>query len=135
MTARFLLIPSGGSMKRMRRLTPRAAINITPLIDVLLVLLVIFMTISPSVPVGLDTQIPQPAPTEQDERAQSHVILSIDESGTIRINHDQVERGTLSARLQEILKPRRNRTVFVQADQNVFFEDVARVIDSAKGAG
>ena len=122
-------------MKRTRRLTPRAAINITPLIDVLLVLLVIFMTISPSTPMGLDTQIPQPAQTQQDERPQSHLILSIDESGTIRINHDQVERGSLSARLQEILKTRRNRTVFVQADQNVFFDDVAQVIDSAKGAG
>ena len=117
-----------------KRIVPRADINVTPFIDILLVLLVIFMTISPSVPTGLTTNAPQqpPGPHEQDERV---LVLSIDRNGAIEINQEEVDLSRLIGRLQNIFKTRSDRTIFVQADDDLLFNDVAQLIDAAKGAG
>ena len=118
------------------RILPRANINVTPFIDILLVLLVIFMTISPNERTGLNAAVPQPPPPGPRTQPQENVIvLSMDRGGVIRINQDEIEPSHLVEWLQEIFKTRNDRTMFVQADAELLFNDVAQVIDVAKGAG
>jgi biopolymer transport protein ExbD len=118
-----------------RRISPRADINVTPFIDILLVLLVIFMTISPTTPVGLSAAVPQPPPGPRPSPQQGVIVLSMNRNGVIRINRDEVESMRLVEKLQDIFKSRSDRTVFVQADRDLLFTDVAHLIDAAKEAG
>ena len=121
--------------KKRRRILPRADINVTPFIDILLVLLVIFMTISPNERTGLNAAIPQPPPPGPEQPQENVIVLSMDRNGIIRINQDEVEPSSLIGRLQDIFKTRNDRTMFVQADDELRFNDVAQLIDAAKGAG
>ncbi len=121
--------------KSRRKILPRADINVTPFIDILLVLLVIFMTISPTTRTGLKAAIPEPPPPGPEQPEENVVVLSMDRNGLIRINQDEVEPSSLIERLQDIFKTRNDRTIFVQADDELLFNDVAQLIDAAKGAG
>ena len=122
-----------------RKLRGMSDINITPLIDVLLVLLVIFMVITPLTPKGLDTAVPQPPPPgtpppPPDEENRT-IVVSIDERNQIMINQDPSDLRTLSAQLQDIFKTRNDRIIFINADPELLFNDVISVIDIAKGSG
>ena len=122
--------------KKRRRILPRADINVTPFIDILLVLLVIFMTISPTQPLGLKAEVPQPPPPgAHTEARNTAIVLSMDRNGVIKINQDEVESVQLIGRLQDIFKSRSDRTVFMQADNELLFNDVAQLIDAAEAAG
>ncbi|MGB7762151.1 MAG: biopolymer transporter ExbD [Bryobacteraceae bacterium] len=114
---------------------PKSDINMTPMIDVLLVLIIIFMVITPLTPKGLEALVPQPPPPGSQEQPNARtVVISINQDKSMMINQDPIEESALQARLVEIFKTRAERVVFVKGDPNLEFNSVAKVIDIAHGA-
>jgi biopolymer transport protein ExbD len=114
---------SGGAMA-----TP----NVVPLIDILLVLIIIFMVITPLTPKGLDTLVPQPSPNQQQnvELENKTVVVQVNMNGKLKITWDG-----LGPRMEAIFKERAEKIAFVKGDNDVLFMDVARAIDIMRGAG
>jgi biopolymer transport protein ExbD len=120
---------SGGQMS-----TP----NIVPMIDILLVLIIIFMVITPLTPKGLDTLVPQPSPpgTQPDpEQLKKTVVVQVAMNGRLKINNEDTNWQRLGPRIEEIFKERAEKIAFVKGDNDVLFMDVARAIDIMKEAG
>jgi biopolymer transport protein ExbD len=116
---------------------PKADINMTPMIDVLLVLIIIFMVITPLTPKGLEALVPQPPPPNQKQQQsdQRTVVIVIDKDHKMEINSEPTDESKLGTRLEEIFKTRAERVVFVKGDPSLDFMWVAKAIDIAHGAG
>ena len=116
---------------------PKSDINMTPMIDVLLVLIIIFMVITPLTPHGLEALVPQPPPPNQKPNLadQRTVVIVINKDKTIEINNEPTTEDRLGSRLEEIFKTRAERVVFVKGDPDLEFAPVAKAIDIAHGAG
>lgn len=116
------------------------SMNVTPLIDVLLTLLVIFMIITPITPRGDRALIPQPPPkNEKPQQNNRTVVLQVlaNPKGIpqLEINQQSVTWQDLDTRLIQIYKTRAQKVLFVKADKDVPWQDVAAIIDQAHGAG
>ena len=116
---------------------PVSSINMTPMIDVLLVLIIIFMVITPLTPKGLEALVPQPPPPNQKAQEDNTrtVVIVINKDRSMMINQEPTDEAKLGSRLEEIFKTRAERVVFVKGDPDLEFRDVAKAIDIAHGAG
>lgn len=115
-----------------------AEMNVVPLIDILLVLLIIFMAISPTISMGLSALVPQPAPPNQQQdlvTQQATIVVQVFGDGKLKINEENATWDGLGNRLDQIFKMRAQKIAFVKGDDTVYFGDVARAIDIMREAG
>ncbi len=115
-------------------------INVTPMIDILLVLLIIFMAITPISPKGLEALVPQPPKTNQPlKENDTAIVLSILHGNggqpAYKINETDVQKSDIAGRLQTIFSTRATKVMFIKGDKELDFAPIANAIDIAKGAG
>jgi biopolymer transport protein TolR len=112
--------------------------NIVPLIDVLLVLIIIFMVITPIMPQGLEARLPQLSSSDSESRdldRSQTIVVQVVSGGKVLINQQEVSWDDLGWRLENIFKSRADKVAFVKGDDAVEFVQVARAVDIMRGAG
>jgi biopolymer transport protein TolR len=115
-------------------------INVTPMIDILLVLLIVFMAITPVSPKGLEALVPQPPKNNQPQKENdTAIVVSILHGAggqpAYKINETDVQKSDLAGRLQTIFSTRATKVMFIKGDKDLDFAPIANAIDIAKGAG
>ncbi len=111
-----------------------AQINVTPLVDVMLVLLVIFMVTAPMMQQGVQVNLPK-ADTKAMTQAEETVVVTIDKGGKTFINKDEIPAGDLRDRLSTMFATRAKKEIFLKADSSVPYGDVVKAMADIKGAG
>ncbi|MHB8120689.1 MAG: protein TolR [Desulfuromonadaceae bacterium] len=111
-----------------------AEINVTPLVDVMLVLLVIFMVTAPMMQQGVQVNLPK-ADTKAMTPAEESVVVSVDQGGKIFINSEEIAAADLRTRLSSMFATRAKKEVFLKADAGVPYGEVVRTMADIKGAG
>jgi len=116
---------------------PKSDINITPYIDILLVLLIIFMVITPVRQMDLEVKVPQESPPVDKPLPPPPglIVVSMSETAQIAINQEPISIVELGAKLLEIYSARANKNMFISASAKLPYGDVVKIIDIAKGAG
>ncbi len=110
--------------------------NVVPLCDILLVLLIIFMVITPVLQKGIDIKLPETSSADEGGGgASTAIVLTMESDRTIKINQDAIELNLLENRLRDMYQIRQDKTIFIRADESLPYQDVLRIIDIAKGAG
>jgi biopolymer transport protein ExbD len=111
-------------------------INVTPMIDVLLVLLIIFMMVVPMARKAIDIQLPDPNPAVAPANAVSQqIVLEVLPNGAFSVNKEPLNKDNLVKRLKEIYDPRPDKLIFVKGDPKVTYQDVIFAMDMARQAG
>lgn len=111
-------------------------INVTPMIDVLLVLLIIFMMVVPMARKAIDIQLPDPSPAVAPANAVSQqIVLEVLPNGAFAVNKEPLNKDNLVKRLKEIYDPRPDKLIFVKGDPKVKYQDVIFAMDMARQAG
>jgi biopolymer transport protein TolR len=111
-------------------------INVTPMIDVLLVLLIIFMMVIPMSRKAIDLQLPDPTPDNTNSGPPpSQIVLEVLPGGTFRVNTQPITKADLPKKLKEIFDPRPDKIIFVKGDPAVKYSDVIWAMDVARGSG
>jgi len=109
----------------------KSEINVTPLIDVLLVLLIIFMVITPLLPRGLPADLP--AKSTNNSPGETPIVLEMAANGQLLINNHPVSSDTLAVAIKELYSSRANKVLFISADKNLQYRQVAQLIDLVRG--
>lgn len=110
--------------------------NVVPLCDILLVLLIIFMVITPTLQKGIDIRLPETATAQQGGGESSNVIiLTLEKDLSLKLNAELIDVAMLENRLRDLYQTRQDKTIFIRADETATYKDVLKVIDIAKGAG
>jgi len=117
-----------------------AEMNVVPLIDILLVLLILFMVITPLTSRGFEAMIPQPNPNPVAALSPAVIVVQVlgdsrTDTATLRINSEDATWESLGGRMAQIFNERAEKVAFVKGDNDVMFTDVARAIDIMRGAG
>ncbi len=115
-----------------------AEMNVVPLIDILLVMIIIFMVITPTTPKGLDALVPQPPPPGQppnQDILNKTVVVQVLRGNLLKINEEPTTWDTMGQRLEDIFKTRAEKIAFVKGDDDVNFEKIARAIDIMRSSG
>ncbi|MDH7512585.1 MAG: biopolymer transporter ExbD [Clostridiales bacterium] len=113
----------------------KAEPNVVPLCDVLLVLLIIFMVITPIVQRGIDVKLPETQADTSGGIPAGLIVLTLKRDLSVEINQEKIELRQLQDRLQSIYSARQDKTIFIRADAKLPYSRVIELIDIAKGAG